>query len=729
MRNRIKLLFSNPFVCLFIVCIIAFWQVAFLYSGLHWDMLDVHLPWLSFMSDVLQSGELHYWNPYQSLGYPFHADMLSTWYPPALITARFIGFDLIILQWYFLLHVFVAGCGMYKLAQFFNSNKRIAFLAAVSYMLCGVAVSNAQHLFIITSLAWIPLVCLYYLRLFATLSLTDMLKLSVVTCFMITGGYPFLTVVTLYFILILLIINLVARMKENKKSIPKILFLLLLSALLTTVMCAPMVVGFVQVMPELGRGTALSIETAVSNPYTLNAFWFSLVPFSLGNNWEYFGADMSMVNIYSGILFFVFMVYGLWKKASAMEYIFFAFGIVCLLGSLAQELPFMKWMVAYVPLFSYFRFPALLRLFFIIGVIIFGARSLHTFLDHFERDKNLLKYVILSFVALITLLIFYGLSQADMHNLSFLNQHETFQKKLMDLTLYERLFIGGVVQLLLLLGFLFILQKAINVIAFSRNIVFLVVVDMLLAVQMNINYTVVDPLVDPVKLTRELKTIIPDGYPLPQRTSMLNAKNEGTGIPGIWRNVNNYTKAPAIDGFTSFWLNDYLRLEKDTLLSKMVLDNPIVYLSSSVFSEDVLAVHKEQGKISGRNLYFQKNEYAQLQSMKLTHASADTAYFLEFRPNKFRVKVIASGDQLLTILQSAYKGWQVSVAAKESTWLKSNYLFMSVLVPAGESEVEFTYENHWIKYSFIAAMVAFLGSVFAILFVTLRKKRLGRRIS
>jgi len=722
MQNKIKQLLSHPFLWLFVLLVITFWQVAFLYSGLHWDMLDVHLPWLHYMAEVLQSGELHYWNPYQQLGYPFHADMLSTWYPPSLFTAKFIGFNLYVLHYYFLLHLLIAGIGMYKLSLFFNGNTRIAFLGAVSYMMCGVAVSNAQHLFIVISLAWLPFVLYYFLRTSSFLSFIDVFKLALVTCFIITGGYPFLTVVLIYFLLILLLIIILKNIKQKKKDAVRILFLFSSGTILTLAMCAPMIIAFIQVFPVLERGSPLSAETALSFPYTLHALWLNLIPFALGNNAEFFGTDISMINIYAGIILPVFFVYGLFRKASLLEYVLVIFGTFCLVGALSSAFPLMKWMVMYVPLFNFFRFPALLRLFFVMGFIIFSLRGLHNFLKFFNRDKKLVVYCLMPFIAFISFFILYAVSKIDFPDLTFLKPHATFQDLLLGLTLNERILIGGVVQLVVLLIFLVILFKTKNSFSFFRNLIFLFVFDMFISVQMNINYTVVDPVVVPIKTERALESIIPKGFPIPKRTSMVNAKNEGTTIPGIWRNVNDFTKEPAVDGFSSFWLNDYLLLENDTLLGKQVLDNPIVYLSPSVFSFKDLELHKKNGEIKRKDIYLSDADLRPLQSCNLSHSRTDTAYFQEFGPNKFRIKVSSSGNQVLTLLQSNYKGWKVSISGKDASWFKSNYLFMSVLIPQGEYEVVFRYENLWIKCGFIVAAVVFALVLMMILFLTLRKR-------
>ena len=720
MKQIIIWVLANPFIWIFMVGIFAFWQVAFLYSVLHWDMLDIHLPWLYYLSEVLQSGELHYWNPYQQLGYPFHADMMSTWYPPALLTARFIGFNLYTLHYYFLMHVIVAGCGMFKLCGFLGNEKRLAFAGAVAYMLCGMVVSNAQHLFIITSLTWLPFIVYYFLKIPTSLKFFDALKLSVVACFMITGGYPFITVITFYLLVILSGITFFENFNNDKKNIAKILWLYLSGLVLTLLLSAPMITSFIQVFPVLERGTPLSVEAALSFPYTLHALWFTFIPFALANNAEFFGTDISMINIYFGIIFLIFFLYNTNKKATLFEYLFLFFGIFCLLASLSVDFHLMRWLVAHIPLFNYFRFPALFRLFFILGSIIFSLGGLRKFLLRFDSDKKNILFCASPFVIIILFAIIYTIPHIDIYHLLQLKATHSLRELLMSLTFYERVLFGGIIQLIIVSAFLIIVWKTKNKFSFLRNIIFLAVIDLLISVQMNINYTVVDSSVDPIQTERSLEAIIPKGFPIPNRKSMLNAHNEQTSVRGIWRNINIFSKEPAIDGFSSFWLNDYILLENDTLLKKYILDNSPVYLSSQVFSMNDLSLHKQNQQLDRKNIYLLQKNYEKIKSIPMEHQQADTAIFLQFGPNRFRIKVNSSGTQMLTLMQSNYTGWNVKVNNVKAAWMKSNYLFMSVLILKGVSEVEFYYENKEVRNSFFAAVITFFCVLMGILFLAIK---------
>jgi hypothetical protein len=67
------------------VSIVAYAGIALLQYSLKWDMLDCYLPWRYFVGESIQNGVFPFWNPYQHLGYPIHADLRSVFYPEAII--------------------------------------------------------------------------------------------------------------------------------------------------------------------------------------------------------------------------------------------------------------------------------------------------------------------------------------------------------------------------------------------------------------------------------------------------------------------------------------------------------------------------------------------------------------------------------------------------------------------------------------------------------------------
>jgi len=82
-------------ILLIVIALIAYWQIAFLQNGLKWDMLDVVFPYRYYIGECLQNGYFPFWNPYQQLGYPIHADLqCPTWYPETLLIGYFFGYSI-----------------------------------------------------------------------------------------------------------------------------------------------------------------------------------------------------------------------------------------------------------------------------------------------------------------------------------------------------------------------------------------------------------------------------------------------------------------------------------------------------------------------------------------------------------------------------------------------------------------------------------------------------------
>ena len=127
-----------------------------------WDIMDLSLPWRHYLAECLQNGLLPLWNPFQNMGFP-QMGHWETWYPVSWVIGYLFGYNLLTLQYEFLLHVFIAGLGMYKLSGRYVQSKSARFFAAASFMLSGFFVSQAQHLGYIVAVAWMPFIFYYAL--------------------------------------------------------------------------------------------------------------------------------------------------------------------------------------------------------------------------------------------------------------------------------------------------------------------------------------------------------------------------------------------------------------------------------------------------------------------------------------------------------------------------------------------------------------------------------------
>ena len=77
---------------LLIVAILAYWQISSLKYLVTHDMINCWIPWRYYISNCIQNHTFPFWNPYQQLGYPIHADLQGpAWYIESLLLSMTVG--------------------------------------------------------------------------------------------------------------------------------------------------------------------------------------------------------------------------------------------------------------------------------------------------------------------------------------------------------------------------------------------------------------------------------------------------------------------------------------------------------------------------------------------------------------------------------------------------------------------------------------------------------------
>jgi len=269
-----------PYVVLLIVVLISFFQVAFNLQPLKFDTIDCFFPWRFYIGECLQNGQLPYWNPYQDLGYPIHADPSSgAWYPAVWLIGSTFGYSIYSISFEFLLHIYLAGVGMFLLARTLKFETKFALMAGIAYMLSGFFVGNAQHLSYIISGCWLPFIIQQYLLLIEEKKAIHALQAGLFMFLSITGGYPAVTIILTYLLLTFYLIHVISLIRS--KSYKSILQFTIQNGLFlaTTILCsAVMLVSVVQVSPYLSRLGNFNVEQALFSPFSPQSFISFLAP-------------------------------------------------------------------------------------------------------------------------------------------------------------------------------------------------------------------------------------------------------------------------------------------------------------------------------------------------------------------------------------------------------------------------------------------------------------------
>lgn len=695
-----------PQVWIVVIALLAYYQIAFLQNSLKWDMIIGYLPRRYFIGECLQNGIFPLWNPFGQAGYPLYANLISVWSPEILLPAFISGYTNLTLHLFFMLHIILAGTGMYHLQLYLVKNRRAALLIGIAYMLSGFFIGNAQHANFLTGGAWLPFVLLFYFKLFDAPSKVSFAALLVVLFLMVTGGYPALSIILAY-VLAALFIYLVTGllMRQKYRQAFQWTGINLGVAAIIGLLSLGQIYALQEVTPYINRFAELSPDKILTNSFTLRAMLSLLFPYATVSNGDFWGTDISMANGYLGLFMLLFFLAGIFNTKNQRARFFMATGLVSLLAALGEALPVRMWMYHSLPFMDKFQYPAVFRIFFILFFLLAAGYALRDF-EKRHISYRAVKRVALGLLILVVAGIVYSAWQLKDAALTFQQMKES---------VFGRIVIQGSIQLLLLL--LFMIGLHISKMKKGLWLTLLVIADMLLSVQFNIHSTAVSDK-DPIQFYRQIKAQ-PAGFPIPELKSINRHTNKTMRLGLAWKNGSIFRKEVSFDTYNPFQFRQYKTLA-DSLpgLRDSVLKNPVVYLSDTVAPFRIL-----EDRAASRNLLtVTQDVYDTLKYKNLSKASTDSLQILEFRPGYIKVKTTTKDSTLLTLLQTAYKGWNVHIDGKKQPYVRSNKLFMSTLLPEGAHTVEFRFKK--------PTVLIFLGIAYSIfillsaaLFITVFRKQ------
>ena len=698
-----------PYVVLLIVVLISFFQVALNLQPLKFDTIDCFFPWRFYIGECLQNGQLPYWNPYQDLGYPIHADPSSgAWYPVVWLIGSTFGYSIYSISFEFLLHIYLAGVGMFLLARTLKFETKFALMAGIAYMLSGFFVGNAQHLSYIISGCWLPFIIQQYLLLIEEKKAIHALQAGLFMFLSITGGYPAVTIILTYLLLTFYLIHVISLIRS--KSYKSILQFTIQNGLFlaTTILCsAVMLVSVAQVSPYLSRLGNFNVEQALFSPFSPQSFISFLAPLTTIVKSTYWDADLSMRNGYFGLIVLMFFLLGIFIQKPKPLRIIFWFGIFSLTASVGNYLPVRSLLFNHVPLMNVFRFPSVFRLFFILAAILTGIYSLHQYLTKTERKNWHFHLLIAVSFATFLILLFVARSHGYL-GLQTYYKNNLFNEAISS-TFWQNLAVNSLFQLslLVLLGLTFWRIK--NTAKFIATVIFLLIIDLVVSVQLVAPYTVFYEHVT----AKEAQTNVaryPHGFPKQKAITIDSAAHlPGIGQP-FWQNQQIFQKQISAEGFNSFSFTSYELLESDyPSLFKSVKASHLLTLS------DVESVQKGSIFVDFGSDHLPK---------KYKVVSGDTAILKDYDAASFHIETKVKHTCLLTLYQKEYTGWEATINGKGTPIFKSNLNFMTVELPAGKSKVVFNYRNPLLKGAFFVSLLSIFGALIFILWKSIKSIRL-----
>ncbi len=718
---------NKPYLVLLVLIIIGYWQISFYVFSLKWDLIDVVLPFRYYFSECIQAGHFPFWNPYLQTGTPFFSDLQApTYYPELLIVSLLGGYGVGSMHILFVLYLFIAASGMYKLSLYFNGNQIASLIAGLAYSFSGFMVGHGQHFFLLVGSAWIPFVVLNYIKMNQDFKPVSILKEGMFLFLMIAGAYQAMSMALLYLIILLFLYYIIqAIIQKDPGRIIGILKANLLLLLFVIALSIPLLISTLDILDHVSRfSEGLTLDKAVSTGQSLKSFISLVIPFSTLRNDAFFGGvDMSMRNHYFGVIPLIFFMASLFQKRTIPEYLILAFGLIIMALSFSA-LPVREFMFKHIPLMDLFLYASYLRVFGLFAFILFSASSIDQFLKNPKRKKG---KVILAGLLLLCFLIFLILNTLHKTTFNELWQQldfSNFPAWFEGLSFHQIILAQGLFQIVIISLFLLLVLYHQKIRRFSHAIMILFIIELFIATQLNIPTTVADYSSKPSRMQKDI-SLCPDKFPIPTNNKVIFKTRHHAFFHPFWRNTNIFTKQVGFKAFSSFELNSYSLLDDHyPNLREAVLNNHLTYFSDNILPLNQFSDSNINPQKDSRSLYLSEQDYTFLsdhfmrsdnKDEQLSTDSLDEVEIVEFSPNRVSLETKTLNPQFLTLLQTNFKGWNAFIDNQPTPIYTSNFNYRTILLPQGKHVVRFEYQNNKILVLYFFSNILFIVCVLFLL--------------
>lgn len=665
-----------------------------------WDIMDAYYPLCMLSADMLRAGKLPLWNAALQFGCPAYMMVgIPYWYPTTLFFEITTGYSLLCVGIEYCIHVVLACFGMFLLTKEHMEQKEtmksylIAAIAGAFYGFSGLFISNAQHIMIIVSAAWLPYVLFFVKKYFETKTKLFLMMAALCMGLSILGGYPEVWVASF----IVLIPYFVIHAGKEKNFFIKVLKAAgtyIIFGCLTAAAAAVTLVPFLVSSRYMGRlGSGVTVNSySVRMVISAILSHYSEFAKALGEN-----LDISMISLYVGLLTLLLVGWiftlKLQKKWQYVGICVFAF--LMMLGNNSFIHPiFYK----YFPLFKSLRFPSLWRCVLTIFLLLLIAEVLEVLLEDRKQIKRLAVVgatgAVLFFIGGLLLPLVLRNSIEDYI-------YEAFQIDLLrDAVVFGTYGVACA-------AILFVQKKH------NKNWIwilgFAVAMDIFICQQSLHGATVVAYSQWDRELAESCEDWVAERYAQDAgRTHSIDYSDAKRSQEGL--NSTNIVMNHTLDemGYLSVQLN-YVQKYRKSEHCKISVDVPEVYMTNDVVSGEDVAFEEwlQDGTVSPYQIYVENNQ------IKNGGAESESQIAIEhFISGDMKMEISQETSGYLVVQQSYYPGWKVSVDGKETEIVKINNTFLGVYLEEGVHQVHFEfkpvdfYVGAGITIAFFVALIA-----------------------
>ena len=378
----------------FVSTIVFFWP---LLLGSDWhipygggDLESFIWPTYRFAAQSLHTGTLPLWNTYLHSGSPFAADNQSgLFYLPNLILALLPNVSYRTIEWLVVLHVFIAGAGMYFAASHHYKSKDITppLVAALAFQFSSVFITHIGNLNIIASASYLPWAWLCTLRLRDTQTLTAASILAVPLSLSIFSGHAQMSLIVCMPIFIYSVWHL-----NVTKTKLKWFGLISYTAALTIGVSAVFVFPSIE-MSQYTHRASFTYEEASRFSIPIEGLAGMFSPLLFGRGAEHFWPGWDRVELgFAGLTTLFLAILGTRMKTLRTPLLLIATtGVVVAIGNAT---PMHRLLYDYIPGFSLLRVPARFILLTNFSISMLACAGLHYWKNNTISNKHISKYLL-----------------------------------------------------------------------------------------------------------------------------------------------------------------------------------------------------------------------------------------------------------------------------------------------------------------------------------------------
>jgi hypothetical protein len=708
------------------------------------DFVEQEFPFRTLATSSLAKGMLPQWNPYTFCGMPFLADIqVAFWYPANMLQSLFVSdghLSPVVMQWFIIMHLVVAGMGMYLLVKrIFKTDDWSALFSAIAYMFCGYLTAQIIHQMVVYQLALFPFIVLLFIRGFS--SLKHSIGAGLLLGVMYLAGHPQTSLYLSFFLGCLILYEIGYRLRG--KGDEKFRVMTLVGSVL------PVVIAFgifaIQFLPSqelagLSRRDVMTFENSVAggslsfgHVLTLimprlfgltDAMHQAKVPYWNGDyflSWE--------TAVYIGILPLFFGLVASYAGLKKKYVPFFAgMALFALLFSMGDHFFVYKIFFSF-PLFDKLRTPARMMMIFELSMCILGGVGLSMVLkNEIEKKKRAIIAIASGFIALCWII-----------GLSGMISPQSFTDKAMPEAAASIGWASGLaafpVLAMIVIAPLVYMRK-LSGIALCAGVIVVTTVE-LFTYGMDVNKSTDDP--------RALYREHPDVVELLQTDQAKELSRANIRFGGgafLKRNQGPYDRIQLLEGYNPLVLAHFA---PECANSSMTMDlmnikhrvnvvgknaalgeyGTMLPRAKMYYKIDVRPEEEARKTLRTDSTYDYHNTLLLEEKPGLSISNADPASKVQvarYEMNEIEVKVSTAENGMLFLSEVNYPAWKATLDGKDAKIYSAFTTLRAVEVPKGEHTIVMRYESDAFKTGSMVTLATLILSLGGLGYFVFKKR-------